>query len=753
MPERLEIVISATDRASSILNNVGVALAKQKRDLEGLNLVSDRFEALGRRQTVMALGLGAGLTALARPAAEADQAMADLNSVAHLSEEGLAGVKDKVREIASDPQTTAGVAPLAKGLRELYASGMQGKQALDVLRVSERGAEANSGDLMSATKSLSGIMKAFNETSGKDATAIMDAMTLASHRTGVGLDEIEGPLTEAASMSAAAGVSFNDLSAAFVTMTARTKDAGTSGMALQRLMGAFIHPSKELKDAMHAQGYETGVQIIQQRGLAGAVEWLTEATGGQNDQLAAMMGGLRGLRAVMALTDNGAQELAANQKLMGRSSGETGKALDEVAKGPVHQYQVALKDLGMVAEDLGTQTLPTVTKVLKEVGIGARWVQGLPAPLKGAAITGTEAGAGMLLLAGGASMAIGRVLKLTIAARDGVAALRGITTAATAAGGATEAVGAAGTAAATGIEAGAAGASGIAAGAAAAAPIVAAAAGTVLATLNVARHALDSSQPLAARLWDLANMLNPSYAGARLGADLEMGIVRSGGRAGGWLRGRLGWDAKSGTAEKVGAKQGSSGNNTGKSGSSGKNAGPQAWDDVYAAEQARAAAEAARGRGPQGAQEYRAWVQQVGYAKVSAAWDAYRRSADNRDREKFESAQLEYARDLADADQEVATQEQSDANAGAIASQTQRTRPRARRTGGVRFAGTGNSLATGFSPTLPALAGASAGSDATALPAAASQGWTRVLNLQFFVRSEEDARRVADEKIDKAFRK
>ena len=411
MGERLEIVISATDRASGVLNGVGLAIAHQKRDLEGLNIVAERFEATGRRQMIAGAALGVGLAASLRPTMEFEQGMRDVNSVLQLNEGGYQSLRREVLALTNDPGITDLPDKLAKGLYDVSSAGLQGAEAMGTLRVASRLATAGLTDTNTATNVLVTAMMAYGRTTAKDALDISDTLATVVKGARGRLAELAEALPIAIAPAAKAGIPLQELAAAFGTMRMQGFDAALSGTALMRVMTSMMNPSKELKRIIQDYGYESGLQIMRNKGLAGTIEWLTEATRGQEDVMVQVVGEQRAIRAVMALTGTGAEILAKQQQNMGKRFGETGRMVNEQMKGPMQQYRKAIQEIHVAWEGFATQALPIVSKALHEVGIVAKRLESLPDWMKKAGVTGAIGAVGVLIFSGAVNLIIGGALR------------------------------------------------------------------------------------------------------------------------------------------------------------------------------------------------------------------------------------------------------------------------------------------------------------------------------------------------------
>lgn len=400
MPKvHLDILIRGTDASRGMMTGFrqGVRAAGQDtarlkghldkldRSLGGLNRNLDRLgsrwqnlaasgERIGRGMTIIGGAALAGMGMAVKAAGEFDQGMRNVNSIMKLSEDGFANLEKQLKGIASDPMITDMPAELARGLYDLASSGLEGQVALDTLKIASQGASAGLSTTADAARVLSSVMNAYNTKTGPAAAEIMDVLFATVDRGVVTFSELASHFATVSTTAASAGVKLEDVAAGMMTMTKQGHDAAISSTALSRIITSFLNPSKEMAAALKAAGYESGILLLQTKGLSGAVEFLTQATGGNVDQMVAMLGEIRSVRAAMALTGKGAQMYAADLDAARNASGAMRKALAEQSKAAAFQWKVLRKELALMGIELGTELLPAAKELIMPLKDGAQWL-------------------------------------------------------------------------------------------------------------------------------------------------------------------------------------------------------------------------------------------------------------------------------------------------------------------------------------------------------------------------------------------
>ncbi|MBM3748868.1 MAG: phage tail tape measure protein, partial [Acidobacteria bacterium] len=146
----MELVINARDNASRALSGIG----------DSLSNLGSRCKALG---STLTLGLTAPLVAVGggaiKMAADFETAMNNVNSIAFLPQAELKNLGQSVLDLSKTvPQ---GPEVLAKALYDIYSSGFQGKEALEVLNRSAIAASAGMTDAFTSGKALMAVINAY----------------------------------------------------------------------------------------------------------------------------------------------------------------------------------------------------------------------------------------------------------------------------------------------------------------------------------------------------------------------------------------------------------------------------------------------------------------------------------------------------------------------------------------------------------------------------------------------------------------
>jgi TP901 family phage tail tape measure protein len=352
--------------------------------------------------TAMAFGLGLAYKA----AADFDQAMRNVNSIANLSEQQFAKLTQSVRGIAADSKIVDAPATLAAGLYDIYSSGLQGKIALEALEIASKGAAAGMTDTATSSQVLVAAMNAYGRKASGDAQKLMDVLFKTVDRGVVTFEQLAGSMGNVLGTAAQIKVPIEQVGAAIATMTKQGIGPEEAITSLNAVLMQFLSPSKEFAASIKNAGYESGLAVIKQKGLTGAIDLLVKSTGGAQDKMAQMLGEIRAVRGVMALTGEGAKMFAADLDAFGNSAGALNAALDQQAKGSVFrqkemmkQFQLAMISVGNSLKVVAGAIAPVITWLAKALATIASTKVGQVLVIMAAGFTALALAIGPLLMA------------------------------------------------------------------------------------------------------------------------------------------------------------------------------------------------------------------------------------------------------------------------------------------------------------------------------------------------------------------
>lgn len=370
--------------------------------LAALSDIGQKMTDVGKKMTATVTAPLAGIgIASAKMAADFDQAMRNVNSIAQLNEEQFGKLRKAVMDVTADPEIRQGPRDLATALYDVYSSGFEGQKALDVLNVSARGASAGMTNTATASRALMAVLNS-GIPGVKTAQQGMDTLFKIVDRGVVSFPELAAGIGQVLPIAAKAGVSLQEVGA-FIAVATKQGQSGSEAINdLNNLLTKIIRPSAQAAKLMDELGISYGLSALQGKGLAGILAEITEKTKGNQDILAKLFPDMQAFRGLLAAGAQGGKayrmELAEMQKAS-EGVGATQRALTQQNLGANAQWELLKKQLETVSIQIGDILMPHLRTLVGWLGQVADWFKTL-----------SPATQQWLVVAGGIAAAIGPVL-------------------------------------------------------------------------------------------------------------------------------------------------------------------------------------------------------------------------------------------------------------------------------------------------------------------------------------------------------
>ncbi|GAA1161914.1 hypothetical protein GCM10009664_32550 [Kitasatospora gansuensis] len=329
------------------------------------------------------LALGAILAAGAIGAIRLEREMANVLTISEqIDGRNVGAFTDQIIRLSTQlPQTAS---QLAQGLYQIVSTGFDGAEAMSILEVSAKGASAGLTTTETAATALLGVLKAYGMPASK-ASDVMDIMFQTVNKGVISFSELAQQLGDVVPMAAAAGISFEDMSAALAAITLAGIPAAESATALNMLFTRLMKPTRDLAALITDLGYESAASAIQQDGLYTVLGKINTATGGAAEATVNLFKDIRATRAMLALAAADGKNYADTYEgitLAVNRAEATQKAyaiqMDTVG-GQWDLFKNRAAALGM---DLARVLLPVLQELAEGASVVANTFNSLPAGVK-----------------------------------------------------------------------------------------------------------------------------------------------------------------------------------------------------------------------------------------------------------------------------------------------------------------------------------------------------------------------------------
>jgi TP901 family phage tail tape measure protein len=307
----------------------------------------------------------------------------EMTNVFSIMDAGTTQVKETTQTVR-DLSVELGKSPteLAAGLYEIAQAGFNSAQATQILTVAATAAAAGLTSVDSAARPLIATINAYH-LSAASAAEISDKLFVGVTAGVFSFSELASQLGDNVPLASSLKISLDELITSYIVLTKQGNSLSESTTQLNGIMNSFLKPTQEMQGAIESLGYVSGQQILEDKGLAGSLELITNAAGGSINALAAMFPNIRATRGLVALLNGTWTEYAQIQQQVAAASGTTQRVLEKQQKSAAFQFRVAREQIQGAAIDMGKAFVPAVLAGAHAIGGLAAGFSSLSPVLRG----------------------------------------------------------------------------------------------------------------------------------------------------------------------------------------------------------------------------------------------------------------------------------------------------------------------------------------------------------------------------------
>ena len=266
-----------------------------------------------------ALGVGALLVSTLRKSITSfrgfEKAMRNVASITNMTNAEFKQLSGGIRDLAVDVGGDA--TDLANSMYQAVSAGVDLADSLEFISVAARAGIAGLASTETAVDGMTTVMNSWGM-SAQDATRISDIMFQTVKLGKTTFEELSASLSTVASIAASAGVSFEQVSSAVATLTAK---GVPTAVAMTGIRAAILSMNKELGD-----GWSKTMTFNE------AAKEMEKRAGGSAVKLQEMTGRVEAMAAILNVTGNNAKAAADAFAQFEDTTGATAKALSEQMK-------------------------------------------------------------------------------------------------------------------------------------------------------------------------------------------------------------------------------------------------------------------------------------------------------------------------------------------------------------------------------------------------------------------------------------
>ena len=362
LTKTVEIVFGAVDKdlsktLRSFESQFGTLGSGVHSVTEPLARAADSVLKLDAALAALVIG---GMALAIRESASFNQGFALISTSVDASGKDLLRYRDDVLSYATG--STKSLADINAALYTAAQAGVKWGESLDFMRASEQLAVANSANLNTTVDLLTGTMNAYGFTLS-DVGHLNDVFftsTLIGKQT---IDELGQSMGNVVGIAANFGVSFEDLSAAISTLTAKGMDTAEAITAVKGVITTIVSPSVEAAKAASELGLTFSASELKAKGLDTMLRSVMQATGGNADTMAKLFSEVRALNGVMQLTGDGMEFFKKALDQINNSAGSAEGAYQKMSATFENQTKMIANTASVLMIDVGTRLEATGAEI------------------------------------------------------------------------------------------------------------------------------------------------------------------------------------------------------------------------------------------------------------------------------------------------------------------------------------------------------------------------------------------------------
>ncbi|MCL6575562.1 phage tail tape measure protein [Kyrpidia sp.] len=328
-------------------------------------------------------GIKQTISGIITSTADFEQAMTKVKVLSGASADEIKKLGESAKQLAPQMGFTAQQA--ADALAELAASGFNATQMADMLPAVLSAAAASGEDLGLASELVAGQLHSFGM-QAQQASHVADVLAQAANISRLNLQDMNYSLKYAGPVAHAAGISFEELSAALAIMSNNMIEGEQAGTTIRAALLRLVDPPKEAKKALDALGISISDQHGKMRPLVDIIGQLQtklkDATQLQREQALSMIFGTDAMSGMLALVNTGPDTLRKFTDELKNSDGASRKAaeaMQDTLAGSLKKLKAQFTELGKV---LGDSVSPTIRSIADHIQNVVKWFNQLNPTLK-----------------------------------------------------------------------------------------------------------------------------------------------------------------------------------------------------------------------------------------------------------------------------------------------------------------------------------------------------------------------------------
>jgi TP901 family phage tail tape measure protein len=319
----IEIIFAGVDNVGPTVQSVGRSLDELQGKVGSVTGPMADFTKTILSTEAALVGIGLAMAGIAvNEAGKFEGALQEIGTLFGATDEQVRELADGILEFSQNSGKS--IEQINAAVYQAISTGTDYADAIGFVAEAERLAVAGRADLAEVTTVLSAVMNAYGA-SADEASYYSDILFTTVQKGATSVPQLASSLSAVTSIASAAGVSFEDVSAAIAAITASGTGTSETITQLRALITELLKPTDSLKEAL-------GGVSLEADGLDGVIARLAEATGGSADEMVKLFGSTEAVQAALTLANDSAGNYASSITAMGEAMGVTEREAERMIK-------------------------------------------------------------------------------------------------------------------------------------------------------------------------------------------------------------------------------------------------------------------------------------------------------------------------------------------------------------------------------------------------------------------------------------
>lgn len=338
---RLRLTVESTgiEKARKQLNDLGKSGKSAEQGFGGAAQGASALRGALLPLGAAALSIGLSVKKVTGEWLKFNAAMKEVETIAGVSGKQMDGLRMQALRMAQAVGVDATEA--AQGFYQAISAGIPTDKVAEFTKVASELALGGVSDVGSATDLLTTALNSYGK-SADEARVVSDQLFRTVKLGKTNIPQLASSFARAAASASTAGVKLEELLGITAATTKQGVKTAENFTQVKAAIVALLNPSETMLAIYEQLGVESGRQLIEQEGLAGALEKVRVATQGNDTVLIQALRSVEAYSLAAAVTGDKLAEAKKAIEDIGLASGDTAQAAAIVAD----QLEVSVKKLG-----------------------------------------------------------------------------------------------------------------------------------------------------------------------------------------------------------------------------------------------------------------------------------------------------------------------------------------------------------------------------------------------------------------------